>query len=955
MKISFIYSLKTKILIAIVLLLITTVIGVVTFMQLKMERNRLEEEHRASKNMLNAMVISVENQYQSILYHKEAITQERRQQLKTVILAVEEVVKSNYQLFAEGKISEQQAKQQAINVARSIRYQDGIGYIWINDTTRSFPRMIMHPTLPDLDGKILDSPEYNCALGKNENLFRAFVDVSKNTGEGFVDYLWPKPLPSGLSERQPKVSYVKRFEPWGWIIGTGLYIDDIEKDVQHRIKAVKRELSESLKNATVSETGYGFIFNSAGELIVHPIYKGDDLVAVTNPATGNSILNDMKEAVEKGNGTLDYIWDKPELKGQFRFRKSAYIKKFEPLDWYIGTSFYIDDIDKPIRKMRQDTFYFSFIFILFGLFLALYFASSFTKPLWQIVALAASGAQGDYSSRLNITRKDEFGQLAHNLDEFMEEIEISHSQLSDSEMRFRTLFERSSDARIIMEDGQFIDCNEAAITMIGCPDKEYLQGKTPIEISPEVQPNGKRSVVLFEDIRRALTHHGSELFEWEHIKYDGSHFLAEVQLTSIGTEEKQIIHIRWRDITEAKQIREAKLRAEEQLLQMQKMETVGTLAGGFAHDFNNILSGIVGTLSLLRFELDKKGKIEQKNLEEGLGVMEQSGERAEKMVYQMLTLSRKQELHFEPVDLNEAIRSVVKLASGSLDKSVEIHTLYSEKPAMVNADPAQIEQVLLNFCVNGAHAMTIMRSKNESWGGKLALSIDTIEADKEFCAVHPEAKPGTYWCVSISDTGIGMNKNTLAKIFTPFYTTKEKGMGTGLGLSMVYNIIKQHNGFIYVYSEIGKGTSFDTYLPCLIQEDTSSIIDKNESSVEGTGTILVIDDETIMQKMAEKMLITCGYKVIVAKDGTEGLKLYRENKNAISVVLLDMVMPGLSGKDVFISLKYINEQVKVILSSGFHQDERVQAILQLGVKAFIQKPYRLQTLSNTVRDVLQKG
>lgn len=953
MKIPFIYSLKTKIVVAIVSLVITTVIGVVTFMQLKMERNRLEEEYRASKNMLNAMLVSVENQYRSILYHKEVITEERREQLKNVILTVEETVKSKYQLFLDGKISEEQAKQYALEVARSIRYQDSVGYVWINDTTRSFPRMIMHPTLPDLDGKILDSPEYNCALGRNENLFRAFVDISKSSGEGFVDYLWPKPLPSGLSEKQPKLSYVKRFAPWGWILGTGLYIDDIEKGVEHRIEAVKKELSESLENVTVSKTGYGFIFNSTGELIFHPLYRGNDLVSTTNPASGNLILDDMVNAVEAGDGTLDYIWDKPSYKGEFRFKKSAYITKFEPLGWYVGTSFYINDIEAPIRTMRQETLYFSLVFILIGLFLALYFASNFIKPLWRIVDLSAAGAQGDYSSRLEITRKDEFGQLAHYLNDFMEEIELSHLQLSESEKRFRTLFERSSDAMLIMEDGQFVDCNAAAMEMFSCPNKESLLQKSPLEISPEMQPDGKRSSLVYEELGHILANKGCALFEWEHVKYDGSHFLAEVQLTSIGTKEKPIIHVHWRDITEAKQIREAKLRAEEQLLQMQKMETVGTLAGGFAHDFNNILSGIVGTLSLLRYEFDEDGRIESGNLKEGLEIMEQSGERAEKMVRQLLTLSRKQTLHFESVDLNKALENVVKLARGSLDKSVVIETHYSEIPATIHADPTQIEQILLNFCVNSAHAMTIMRDKNEKWGGLLTLELHFVNAGEEFCRTHPEAFPGPYWCVTIRDTGVGMNRDTLSKIFTPFYTTKEKGMGTGLGLSMVYNIIKQHQGFVNVYSEVGDGTSFETYIPALTNREYNPLSEKQELTLSNEGTILVIDDETLMLNMAEKMLTKCGYRVLVASDGAEGLDIFQERHKEISVVLLDMAMPGLSGKDVFVALKSIDADVKVLLTSGFQQDERVQEILELGVKGFVQKPYRLQSLGDAVGAIIK--
>lgn len=953
MKRSLLYSIRAKITFAVLLLVIITAVSVTIFMQIKIEKKMLTQQIQISENMLNAMMVSVENNYQSIQYHKEAITEERKDQLKNIITTAHSNVEKMYDLSQKGIISEEQAKKLAIEQLNALRYQDGVGYIWINDTTRNFPQMIMHPTLPELNGTELNSPEFNCALGKNENLFRAFVDVTAKTGEGFVDYLWPKPLPTGLSQKQPKLSYVKRFEPWGWILGTGLYIDDIEEEVTRKIEAVKQDLQKSLEQLAYSESSYGFIFNSDFELIAHPLYQDYEIKDITNPATGNPVLADIKKVADEGNGKLSYIWDKPSYKGQFRFEKSAYVVHFKELDWYIATSFYKEDIEKPIIEMRWQTMTFSLIFIVISLLLSLYIGYNLTWPFKKIMKLSEQGIKGDYSTRLAVDRRDEFGQLASNLNEFMEDLDLSHTELKKSEQRFRILFEKSTYARLIMRDHQIIDCNTAAVKLLGFPDKNSLIEHSPIEFSPEVQPDNIRSSEKYKEIFKQLEQQSWTLFEWEHIRQDGTHFIAEIQLTIVEDGENKLIHARVRDLTEEKNTKAKKQKAEEQLIQMQKMETVGTLAGGFAHDFNNILNGIVGTLSLLRYTLNEEGSIPPEELDEGLTIMEQSGNRAEVMVKQLLTLSRKQTFNFEEIDINTAVKNVVKLAKGSLDKSVQIDTQYFNSPALIKADSAQIEQVILNFCVNGAHAMTLMRESDEKWGGTLTIAITEIEATSEFCKIHTEAHKGEYWCLSVSDTGIGMDKSTIAKIFTPFFTTKGKGVGTGLGLAMVYNIIREHDGFVYVYSEVDKGSSFDVYLPKLEKQNIDQTAQYDSKEIQsGKGTILVIDDEAIMRLMAQKMLEKCGYTAIVAEDGVAGIETYRKHRDEIDIILLDMAMPGLSGKDTFIELKKINEDVKVMLSSGFQQDERVQSVLALGVDSFIQKPYTLKALSKSIKNLL---
>jgi len=392
---------------------------------------------------------------------------------------------------------------------------------------------------------------------------------------------------------------------------------------------------------------------------------------------------------------------------------------------------------------------------------------------------------------------------------------------------------------------------------------------------------------------------------------------------------------------------------EAQLRQAQKMEIVGTLAGGLAHDFNNVLTGIFGTITILKHKFTKNEKLETEKIISYLNLMEDSSVRARDMVTQLLTLSRKQDLNLLPVDCNQIATTILKICENSFDKSIKIKSRHFPKPAMVIADGPQIEQVLLNLCVNASHAMTVMRNKNEPWGGELEISVEKIYADRHFCNTHAEATKAYYHLISVKDTGVGMDNDTISKIFTPFYTTKEKEKGTGLGLSMVYNIINQHRGFIDVYSEVGIGSHFSLYLPVAerAHNDDRPANEVIKNICRGEGKILIIDDEEIMRTTSSDILLECGYEPISLETGRAALEYFKKHHHEIKGILLDMVMPEISGKEVYIKLKNIDPSVRVLLSSGFRHDKRIKEIMDLGVQGFIQKPYSLDTLGRAMYNI----
>ncbi len=490
----------------------------------------------------------------------------------------------------------------------------------------------------------------------------------------------------------------------------------------------------------------------------------------------------------------------------------------------------------------------------------------------------------------------------------------------------------------INEKGSITHWNKAASRITGIKSSEAIN-KNFWKINPSFEKlEHYQKEIQKKNITKELLR--QTLFENENLLYN-------IYMYPLSCKIAKGLVIRIDDISKMEE-------KEIQLRQAQKMESIGTLAGGLAHDFNNVLGGIMCIISLLKYKLIKYHEIKEDLLIDHLNTMEEAGIRAKDMIQQLLSLSRKQELNFRQIDLNQSLKNTINLCSNSFDKSIELKVNYHIEPAYISADSTQIEQVLLNLFVNASHAMTIMRKPVEKQGGTLSSEITQLHVDKYFCETHSEAVSGiTYWKISIADTGIGMNSTIAAKIFDPFYSTKEKGKGSGLGLAMTYNIVHQHKGFIDLYSEEGLGSIFSVYFPKLEKGSEIENHVAEETIPEGKGLILIIDDEQIIRDSASNILATCGYDIIVSDNGEDGIQLYKDKRNEIVLVLLDMVMPKISGKDTYIELKKIKPDLRVLLSSGFKMDDRVQAVINLGVNGFIQKPYTLKELAVEVNRILK--
>jgi len=385
-----------------------------------------------------------------------------------------------------------------------------------------------------------------------------------------------------------------------------------------------------------------------------------------------------------------------------------------------------------------------------------------------------------------------------------------------------------------------------------------------------------------------------------------------------------------RDISEAK-------RYQWHMQQAQKMESLGTLAGGIAHDFNNLLMGIQGRLSLLMLHKNPKD-VDYKHLKE----IDDYIIRAADLTRQMLGIARSGKFEVKPTDLNDLIKKQ-NVMFGRTKKGVILHEELDDQLLTVEVDQRQIEQVLLNMYVNASHAM--------SDGGDIYVRTANVFLDKTRTDPYV-LEPGKYVQISITDTGTGMDQATLKRVFEPFFSTKERGRGTGLGLASAYGIIKNHDGFITVYSEKGKGTTFNVFIPASSKAaEMETICD--QAIIEGQGHILLIDDEQMVLSVAEEMVQALGYQVTVASDGQKGLDIYRKNHGQIDMVILDLIMPGVGGAEAFDQLKAINPNVKVLLSSGYSINGQASSLMKRGCSGFIQKPFSIQDLSRKISEVMK--
>ncbi len=547
------------------------------------------------------------------------------------------------------------------------------------------------------------------------------------------------------------------------------------------------------------------------------------------------------------------------------------------------------------------------------------------------------------------------------VEERTRELQRYNLELRESEKRYRLLADNVNDLIFSLGMNFKIEYISPSITAMYGYTVEEAKRLTMADIhSPE---SLDMVMKVFQEQTELDKNKGADperhaMMVLVHRRKDGSLFDVEIKASFLRDETGKPVGIVGiiRDISDRIRAQQENEKMREQLAQSQKMEAIGTLVGGLAHDFNNILSGILGSFDLLRLTLGREKLEDRETVDKYLAMGMESAKRSVNLIKELLTLSQRHEIKPEPIDMNEAVRHIHELCTNSLPKSIELDFHYSPEQPLIMGDMVQIGQVLLNLCINASHAMTIMRRPDERQGGRLSVMVDKIEPeDYSSLPVESDIPGGRGWVrITIGDTGVGMDHETVMRIYEPFYTRKKRGEGTGLGLSISYNIIQKHGGLIRVSSEPGAGTHFTLLFPACDSEAGNSVRHPVENDLtRGTGTILVIDDEAMVLNVVRGFLTQCGYEVITADSPDRGIEIFSERRASIAAVIIDLAMPGKSGLEVFQTLKNIDPGVRAILSSGMLDNESRERAAAMGIRDFANKPYFARELSVILHNILQ--
>ncbi|MFO7735239.1 MAG: ATP-binding protein [bacterium] len=723
------------------------------------------------------------------------------------------------------------------------------------------------------------------------------------------------------------------------------------------LKALKGE--KALNPPVFKKNGNGEAVTS----IAVPVYKGDVVEAVVAAQLHMSLINEIVSNAEMGksgralmvdgvgriiaHSDTEKLFNKiPEtfvekLGGKDRHLNfSMENKEFTGTFYPVGPKFKIAGMEDwklifaeesmVIVKMFKPEFIFVFLFslllFLFAVLFGFIFAGTITEPVEKLKKATQKIAEGDYSQKVPVYRKDELGELSSSFNSMVSQIKSARFNMKSAVKRFRNLSEMLPLAVVETDvEGRVLYANRFAIKLNINRDEKNLFGRIEnISKSDNLHPEdvlNPRKMLKEDFILRSEN-------EKEDIPVDI--YMSEI------THKEKVVGYRMVviDVTEHHNL-------QKQLEVAQKMETLGTLADGIAHDFNNNLNIITGSVSLLK-HASEQGDLSKKELEKRIDVIGISAENSARLVRQLMSISRKKRSGNTEIDLNMSVKQVLKLVTDSVDKSVDIDVEYFSGISFVKGDPVLLEQVFLNLIMNAIHAVTIMRKEGEPYGGNVFIKIFPEERNNK-----------KYWCISIEDNGVGIEAGLREKIFDPFFTLKKK-KGTGLGLTMVYSIVKQCGGHISLRSVPGKGSVFTLMFPRL---ETKVEIDKKspEKIVEkGSGKILLLENDFNLLHTAKRMLNTCGYTVTAVGQPVEAIEAFEKSPDSFDLVIMSMSLPVLSGDAVFEKIRKIKNDIKILISSGKPGDSRIHKIMDNPNTALIDKPYSVYEISRKVSSFINK-
>ena len=831
-------------------------------------------------------------------------------------------------LYNRNKTSKSPAeiKQIIIDALRPIRYNNQRGYYFI---TRLDGVEILSADRPEMEGLNLIGMQDT----QGKSVIRDMIDLVKKSGQGFYRYAWTKP--QSIGKDFPKIAYIKHFEPFDWLIGTGEYPDDVVNDIQQEVLA-------RLENITFGDDGYIFAGQWDGLSLVNPA-KGRNMADVTD-ANGVKIVRELIKAARSGGGFVSYVM--PKFNSNVTYNKLSYTTGIPEWKWYVGAGVNVDKIETIIQHKRDAlqkrirSNLFKIIIILAAVVLFIFITAKLvtdriSRSFNQFSAFLSTAATESAKIDSENLHFKEFETLARAANRMITERNKAEAALRDSERKHRELVQSVNSIILRMDTaGNIIFFNKYAQTFFGYSEEEIL-GKNVIgTIVPQVDRNGFDLEAMIKDMGTQPERFTSN--ENENLRRNGERVRIAWMNKAIYDAENRVKEILCVgiDVTEKWQL-------EKRLAQAQKMEAIGTLAGGIAHDFNNILSAILGYTELSLIDLPQDSAI-RGNLKQVL----MAGGRARELVQHILTYSRQREHEMQPVRINLIVNEALKLLRASLPSTIEIRNSIKSNLAVIS-DATNIHQVIMNLCTNAGYAM-------QANGGILQVNLEDVDLDEDFIKQHPDLKPGKFVRLTVSDTGHGMSPEVMERIFDPFFSTKKKGEGTGMGLSVVHGIVKSHGGAITVDSTPGQGSVFKLYFPA----NESELSPQNESAnlmLTGMEHILFVDDEPFQTDIAKKMLTRLGYRLTTCGSSIEALDAFRQAPDKFDLVITDMTMPHMPGDVLARELIAIRPAIPIIVCTGYSARINPDVANEIGIRELLMKPVVIKDLAGIIRRVLDEG
>ncbi|MCF8075145.1 MAG: cache domain-containing protein [Desulfotignum sp.] len=889
-------KLKLFILYSFVFVLILTISFSLLFFQIKWNlEDRIRQELNQSNKTISDMV-------------ETAATVSIKNHLKAIAEKNKEISAHFFNQFQDGQITESDAKVKAVKILLSQTVGD-TGYLYC---INSRGVAVVHPQTG--------------VIGKDFS-YRKFIQKQISKKEGYLEYQWKNP---DETQERSKALYMSYFDSWDWIISASSYKSEFINLININ------DFKDRISSLTFGETGYSFILNSQGDIVIHPELSGN--VIDLKGAKGFPIAREM---VRLKKGYLTYWWQNPsETHPKEKFIAFDYIPAF---DWIVVSSSYTKEVFSSLYEIQK-----AFLVILALVFLVtggvtLFVSTTITKPLLEFIRQIENRHPDDWSSRLDHKRKDEIGKLSASFNRFMDRLE-SYRQKLVSEIRVRKkaeqrhgllaeVIEQSHQPILITDqEGCVQYANQAFESNTGY-SKDEIMGKDLIHYITDRQQEG-----LYRDIWKTL----------KSGKVWSGHLTNERKNGNIKEEDATILPVKkpdgkivnyaaiMRDLTQEKNL-------ERILLQAQKMESVGRLAGGVAHDFNNMLGVILGHTELALLQAD-----EHHELHGDLKEIQKAAKRSADITKQLLAFARKQVISPRQLDLNDTVESMLNMLRRLIGEDIDLVWKPAAHPWTVKMDPSQIDQILVNLCINGRDAITGV--------GKLTIETGKKSFNEEYCCEHPGFIPGDFVLLAVSDNGCGMDKEILDNLFEPFFTTKDVGKGTGLGLATIFGIVKQNNGFINVYSEPGQGSTFKIYLPRFAADkDTEKAVPDKKAAAGETETILLVEDEPSILRMTRMMLEKKGYTVLSAATPTEAMEKAKNHSGSIDLLMTDVIMPEMNGRDLADQITALYPGIRLLFMSGY----TANIIAHHGVLddevSFIQKPFSMVDLAEKLWEVLDSA